>query len=96
MLLTSADLVDRRRFLNARNTLNKLIEYGIIPIINENDTVSVEELKFSDNDNLGALVTNLSGADAMVILSDVDGLFTKDPANKDAELIHEVEESRPR
>lgn len=95
MLLTSADLVDRRRFLNARNTLNKLIEYGIIPIINENDTVSVEELKFSDNDNLGAMVTNLSGADAMVILSDVDGLYTKDPANKDAELINEVERITP-
>src|SRR5512143_1549904 len=91
MLLTSADLSDRRRFLNARCTLNKLIEYGVIPIINENDTVSTEELKFSDNDNLAALVANLAEADTLVILSDVDGLFDKDPANKDARLIGEVE-----
>lgn len=90
MLLTGADLTDRRRFLNARNTLNKLIELGVIPVINENDTVSVEELKFSDNDNLAAQVSNLAGADTLVILSDVDGLFDKDPANKDARLIPEV------
>ena len=95
MLLTSADLSDRRRYLNARNTLNKLIELGVIPIINENDTVSVEELKFSDNDNLGALVTDLANADALVILSDVEGLYDKDPANKDARLIHEVESITP-
>ena len=79
MLLTGADLHDRRRFLNARNTLNKLTEFGVIPIINENDTVSVEELKFSDNDNLAALVTNLAEADTLVILSDVEGLYDKDP-----------------
>ncbi|MGA2191874.1 MAG: glutamate 5-kinase [Nitrospirota bacterium] len=91
MLLTGADLIDRRRFLNARNTLNKLVEFGVIPIINENDTVSVEELKFSDNDNLAALVTNLAGADTLVILSDVDGLYDKDPSNPDARLIEEVE-----
>jgi glutamate 5-kinase len=90
MLLTSSDLMDRRRFLNARNTLQKLIEYGVIPIINENDTVSVEELKFSDNDNLAALVTNLAEADTLVILSDVDGLYDKDPANADAKLITEI------
>ena len=92
MLLTGADLNDRRRFLNARNTLNKLIEFGVIPVINENDTVSVEELKFSDNDNLAAMVTNLSEADMLVILSDVEGLYDKDPANKDAKLIGEVGE----
>jgi len=90
MLLTSGDLMDRRRFLNARNTLGKLFEFGVVPVINENDTVSVEELKFSDNDNLAAMVTNLAGADTLVILSDVDGLFDKDPANKDARLIGEV------
>jgi len=90
MLLTSADLSDRRRFLNARNTLQKLIEYKVVPVINENDTVSVEELKFSDNDNLAALVTNLAEADTLVILSDVDGLFDKDPGNKDAKIMHDV------
>lgn len=90
MLLTSSDLMDRRRFLNARNTLGKLLEFGVVPVINENDTVSVEELKFSDNDNLAAFVTNLAGADTLVILSDVDGLFDKDPHNPDAKLISEV------
>ncbi len=95
MLLTGADLADRRRFLNARNTLHKLIEYRVIPIINENDTVSVEELKFSDNDNLAALVTNLAEADTLVILSDVDGLFDRDPNNKDARLISEVARITP-
>lgn len=95
MLLTSADLTDRRRFLNARNTLQRLIEYRVIPIINENDTVSVEELKFSDNDNLAAMVTNLAGADALVILSDVDGLFDKDPGNADARLISDVAKITP-
>ncbi len=92
MLLTGADMHDRRRFLNARNTLNKLIGFGVIPVINENDTVSVEELKFSDNDNLAAMVTNLAEADTLVILSDVEGLYDKDPANKDAKLIGEVNE----
>ena len=95
MLLTSEDMVDRRRFLNARNTLSKLIEYRVIPIINENDTVSVEELKFSDNDNLVALVTNLAEADTLVILSDVDGLFDKDPANPDARIIPVVSRITP-
>lgn len=90
MLLTSEDLMDRRRFLNARNTLGKLIEHGFVPVINENDTVSVEELKFSDNDNLAAFVTNLAEADTLVILSDVDGLFDMDPANPDARLITDV------
>lgn len=90
MLLTSADLTDRRRFLNARNTLQRLVEFKVIPIINENDTVSVEELKFSDNDNLAAMVTNLAGADALVILSDVDGLYDMDPGNPDARLITDV------
>jgi len=95
MLLTSADLTDRRRYLNARNTLNRLFEAGAVPIINENDTVSVEELKFSDNDSLAALVTNLAEADTLVILSDVDGLFDKDPGNPDARLITDVARVTP-
>lgn len=79
VLLTHDDLADRRRFLNARNTLTTLLERGIVPVINENDTVSVEEIRFGDNDNLSALVTNLVEADLLVILSDMDGLYDKDP-----------------
>src|SRR4030067_878465 len=79
ILLTHDDLSDRRRFLNARNTLLSLIELGIIPIINENDTVVVDEIKFGDNDNLSALVTNLVGADLLIILTDIDGLCDADP-----------------
>lgn len=79
VLLTQEDMTDRRRFLNSRNTLNALIRLGVIPIINENDTVAVEEIKFGDNDNLAALVTNVVDADLLVILSDVDGLYTDDP-----------------
>ncbi|HEY3346957.1 MAG TPA: glutamate 5-kinase [Nitrospirota bacterium] len=90
VLLTSGDLTDRRRFLNARNTLHTLIELGAIPIINENDTVSIEELKFGDNDNLASLVTVLAGADMMVILSDVNGLYDKNPAEPGAHLVSEV------
>jgi glutamate 5-kinase len=90
VLLTSGDLTDRRRFLNARNTLHTLIELGAIPIINENDTVSIEELKFGDNDNLASLVTNLAGADTMVILSDVNGLYDRDPSQPGANLVSEV------
>jgi glutamate 5-kinase len=79
ILLTHDDLSDRRRFLNARNTLLSLIELGIIPIINENDTVVVDEIKFGDNDNLSALVTNLVGADLLIVLTDIDGLCDADP-----------------
>jgi len=79
ILLTRDDLSNRMRFLNARNTLQTLLDYGVIPIINENDTVSVDEIKFGDNDNLSAMVTHLVDADMLVILSDVDGLFTADP-----------------
>lgn len=92
VLLTRDDLANRRRYLNARNTLMTLLEYGIVPIINENDTVVVDEIRFGDNDNLSAMVTNLVEAHLLVILSDVDGLFNCDPrSNPDAELIHEVE-----
>ena len=91
VLLTRDDLANRRRYLNARNTLMTLLEFGIIPIINENDTVVVDEIRFGDNDNLSALVTNLAEANLLVILSDVDGLFDRDP-RKDpaARLIPEV------
>jgi len=79
ILLTHDDLSHRRRFLNARNTLLTLLELGIIPIINENDTVVVEEIKFGDNDNLSALITNLIEADLLIILTDIDGLCDADP-----------------
>lgn len=79
VLLTHDDLVDRRRYLNARSTLNTLLELGVVPIINENDTVVTDEIRFGDNDTLGALVTNLVEAEALVILTDQMGLFTADP-----------------
>ena len=90
ILLTHADLSDRQRYLNARSTLRTLIELGVVPIVNENDTVITDEIRFGDNDTLGALVANLVEADTLVILTDQDGLFTKDPRhNDDAELITE-------
>lgn len=73
ILLTHEDLADRRRYLNARSTLRTLLELGVVPIINENDTVVVEEIRFGDNDTLGALVTNLIEADCLVILTDQAG-----------------------
>jgi len=79
ILLTHDDLSHRRRFLNARNTLLTLLELGIIPIINENDTVVVDEIKFGDNDNLSALITNLIEADLLIILTDIEGLCNADP-----------------
>ena len=83
VLLTHADLADRERYLNARSTLMTLIKLGVIPVINENDTVVNDEIKFGDNDTLGALVANLVEADALVILTDQKGLYTADP-RKDA------------
>ncbi len=79
VLLTHSDLSNRNRYLNIRNTILTLFEFGAVPIINENDTVSVEELRFSDNDTLGALITNLIGADMFIILTDVDYLSTANP-----------------
>ena len=88
MLLTHQDLADRRRFLNARYTLSALIGFGIVPIINENDTVAVEEIRVGDNDTLASEVAHLADADLLVILSDVAGLFTEDPRkNPSATLI---------
>jgi len=93
ILLTHDDLSHRRRFLNARNTLLTLLGLGIIPIINENDTVVVDEIKFGDNDNLSALITNLIGADLLIILTDIDGLCDSDPRiNPHARCIPLVEE----
>ena len=83
VLLTHADLADRERYLNARSTLLTLLKLGVVPVINENDTVVNDEIKFGDNDTLGALVANLVEADALVILTDQQGLFTADP-RKDA------------
>jgi glutamate 5-kinase len=79
ILLTHQDLADRRRFLNARHTLTALLNHGVLPVINENDTVSVEEIRFGDNDTLAAEVAHLVDADLLIILSDVDGVFTDDP-----------------
>ena len=91
ILLTSDDLTNRKRYLNARNTLYTLLGWGIVPIINENDTVMVEEIKFGDNDALAAMIALQMGADLLVNLTDIDGLFTKDPRRfSDAELIPEV------
>ena len=79
VLLTHADLADRERYLNARSTLLALLSFGVVPVINENDTVVNDEIKFGDNDTLGALVANLVEADALVILTDQQGLYTADP-----------------
>ncbi len=88
VLLTHEDLGNRQRYLNARSTLTTLLDLGAIAIINENDTVATDEIRFGDNDTLGALVSNLVEADTLVILTDQQGLFNKDPRyNKDAELI---------
>ena len=88
ILLTNDDLVNRKRYLNARNTLCTLLSWQVIPIINENDTVAVEEIKFGDNDNLSAMITLLMDADILINLTDIDGLYNKDPRkHPDAELI---------
>ena len=92
ILTTRDDLTHRRRYLNARNTLFTLLSWKIVPIINENDTVVVDEIKFGDNDNLSAMVTNLTESDLLVNLTNIDGLFDKDPRiHRDAKLIRIVE-----
>jgi len=96
VLLTHDDLRNRRRYLNARATLNELLALGALPVINENDTVSVDELKLGDNDNLAAIVAALVDADALFIATDIDGLYTADPrSNPDALPINEVTELTP-
>jgi glutamate 5-kinase len=96
VLLTHADLADRERYLNARSTLLTLIQLGVVPVINENDTVVNDEIKFGDNDTLGALVANLVEADLLIILTDQKGLFTADP-RKDplATLVQEAKAGDP-
>jgi glutamate 5-kinase len=97
VLLTHEDLADRRRYLNARSTLLTLLRLGVVPVINENDTVVTDEIKFGDNDTLGALVTNLIDADALVILTDQQGLFTADPRqDPQARLLDTVRAGDPR
>ena len=91
MLLTREDFGDNIRTLNIRNTLFTLVDEGVVPIINENDSVSVEEIKIGDNDTLGALTANLWNADLLIVMSDIDGVFDKNPKDdKHAELIEEV------
>ena len=91
VLLTHDDLADRKRYLNARSTLNTLLRFGVVPIVNENDTVVTDEIKFGDNDTLGALVANLVEADCLIILTDQQGLFTADPRkDRAASLISEA------
>jgi len=83
IMLTHDDLADRERYLNARATIQQLLSLGVVPVINENDTVATDEIRFGDNDTLAALVTNLLAAEALVILTDVDGLMDKDPGEHD-------------
>jgi glutamate 5-kinase len=91
VLLTRADLADRRRYLNSRNTLAALLEQNVVPIFNENDTVATEEIRVGDNDNLSALVANLANAELLILLTDQTGLFTADPRrDSSAQLVHEV------
>jgi len=96
VLLTHDDLADRKRYLNARSTLRTLLQLGVIPVINENDTVVTDEIRFGDNDSLAALVTNLVEADVLVILTDQDGLYTADPRkDPSAELIRTASAADP-
>ena len=96
ILLTHEDLSDRKRYLNARGTLQSLLELGVVPIVNENDTVVTDEIRFGDNDTLGALVANLVEADGLILLTDQVGLFDKDPrSHADATLITERQASDP-
>ena len=96
VLLTHADLADRERYLNARSTLLTLLQLGVLPVINENDTVVNDEIKFGDNDTLGALVANLVEADVLVILTDQKGLYTADPRkDPSAQFVHEARAGDP-
>ena len=96
ILLTHDDLADRKRYLNARTTLRTLLALGVVPIINENDTVTTDEIKVGDNDTLGALVANLIEADALVLLTDQQGLYTADPRrDSSATFVHEANAGDP-
>lgn len=96
VLLSHDDVTARDRYLNARGTLNTLLELGVIPVVNENDTVVTDEIRFGDNDRLGARVAAMVSADALILLSDIDGLYTADPSKEEAaEWIPEVHELTP-
>ncbi len=96
ILLTHEDLADRQRYLNARSTLRTLLELGVIPVVNENDTVAVEEIRFGDNDTLAGLVTNLVEAELLVMLTDQEGMYDSDPrSNPAAKFIHEAHAGDP-
>jgi glutamate 5-kinase len=96
MLLTRYDFVQRQQYLNARNTLDRLLALGAVPVVNENDTVAVDEIRFGDNDRLAALVANLAAARLLLLLTDADGLHAADPRrNPDAPVIKEIEEITP-
>ena len=96
VLLTPDDTEDRRRYLNARSTLETLLELGALPVVNENDTVATQEIRYGDNDRLGARVAEMISAECLVLLSDVNGLYDADPtAVSDAKLIPEVREITP-
>ena len=96
VLLTHDDLSNRGRYINAQSTLRTLLDLGVIPIVNENDTVVTDEIRFGDNDTLGALVANLIEAELLVILTDQDGLCDRDPRqHADAKLIHETPVNAP-
>jgi glutamate 5-kinase len=96
VLLTLNDTEQRRKYLNARSTINTLLRLGVAPVINENDTVATAEIRFGDNDRLSARVAEMTSADCLILLSDVDGLYTADPASvPDAALIRQVDEITP-
>jgi glutamate 5-kinase len=91
ILLTKNDIIDKKRYLNVHNTLTMLLSQGVIPIVNENDAISNEEIKLGDNDTLSAMVASLIEADLLIILSDIDGLYDSNPrTNPDAKIIHNV------
>lgn len=92
VLVTQYDMVQRRQYVNARNTLERLLELRAVVVVNENDTVAVEEIRYGDNDRLAALVANLVQADMLVMLSDVEGVFTSDPRRHEARLLSTIEE----
>ena len=95
VLVTLRDLEDRRRFLNTKNTVHRLLESGVIPIVNENDSITTEEIRVGDNDRLAAKVAQMVQAETLIILTSVDGLYTKDPSEPGAELVEEVDDVTP-
>ena len=96
VLVTLTDTEERRRYLNARATLSTLLEQGAVPVINENDTVATSEIRYGDNDRLAARVASMMSADCLVLLSDIDGLYTAPPNQKGASFLPWWRRSRPR